>query len=183
MRVITGIARGRKLVAPEGMDVRPTADKVKEGIFSAVQFELEGARVLDLFAGSGQMGIEALSRGASYGVFVDQSAEAVKVIKANLKKVKFDQKATVLQSDYLRYLSSCSEKFDIIFLDPPYAQSHLENALQKISEIDILSEGGIIICESRRETQLPEMRAPYRKRKEYHYGKVKLCLYCKEKPE
>ena len=155
MRVITGSARGAKLQTLEGLATRPTSDRVKEAVFNIIQFDIEGRRVLDLFAGSGQLGIEALSRGASYGVFVDQSAEAVKVIKANLKKVKFDQKATVLQSDYLRYLSSCSEKFDIIFLDPPYAQSHLENALQKISEIDILSEGGIIICERPREKVMP----------------------------
>ena len=108
---------------------------------------------------------------------MDQSAEAVKVIKANLKKVKFDQKATVLQSDYLRYLSSCSEKFDIIFLDPPYAQSHLENALQKISEIDILSEGGIIICERPREKVMPAVVGDLICSKDYCYGKTAVNLY------
>lgn len=177
MRVITGSARGAKLQTLEGLATRPTSDRVKEAVFNIIQFDIEGRRVLDLFAGSGQLGIEALSRGASYGVFVDQSAEAVKVIKANLKKVKFDQKATVLQSDYLRYLSSCSEKFDIIFLDPPYAQSHLENALQKISEIDILSEGGIIICERPREKVMPAVVGDLICSKDYCYGKTAVNLY------
>ena len=139
MRVITGSARGAKLKTLEGLATRPTSDRVKEAIFNIIQFDIEGRRVLDLFGGSGQLAIEALSRGADYAVLVDQSAEAVKVIKDNLKKVKFDQKASVFQMDYLRYLSTSREKFDIIFLDPPYAEKSLENALQKISEIDMCS--------------------------------------------
>ena len=108
MRVITGSARGAKLKTLEGLATRPTSDRVKEAIFNIIQFDIEGRRVLDLFGGSGQLAIEALSRGADYAVLVDQSAEAVKVIKDNLKKVKFDQKASVFQMDYLRYLSTGS---------------------------------------------------------------------------
>lgn len=155
MRVITGSARGAKLKTLEGLATRPTSDRVKEAIFNIIQFDIQGRRVLDLFGGSGQLAIEALSRGADYAVIVDQSAEAVKVIKDNLKKTKFDQQASVFQMDYLRYLSTAREKFDLIFLDPPYAEKSLENALQKISEIDILSEGGIIICERPKDKVMP----------------------------
>lgn len=177
MRVITGSARGAKLKTLEGFSTRPTSDRVKEAIFNILQFDLEGRRVLDLFAGSGQLAIEALSRGADYAVLVDQSAEAVKVIKENLKKVRFDQTASVFQSDYLRYLSTTREKFDIILLDPPYAENLLENALQKISEIDILTEGGIIVCERPREKVLPPTVGELICSKDYLYGKTAVNLY------
>ena len=176
MRVITGSARGAKLKTLEGLATRPTSDRVKEAIFNIIQFDIEGRRVLDLFGGSGQLAIEALSRGAEYAVLVDQSAEAVKVMKDNLKKVKFDQKASVFQMDYLRYLSTAREKFDIIFLDPPYAEKSLENALQKISEIDILSEGGII-CERPKEKVLPPQVGSLLCSKDYCYGKTAVNLY------
>lgn len=133
--------------------------------------------MLDLFGGSGQLAIEALSRGAAYGVIVDQSAEAVKIIKENLKKVHFDQITSVFQMDYMRYLSTTREKFDIIFLDPPYREKFLENALQKISEIDILSEGGIIICERAREKVLPPVVGDLICSKDYLYGKTAVNLY------
>ena len=177
MRVITGTARGRKLKTPEGMDIRPTTDNVKESIFNIIQFDIEGRRVLDLFAGTGQLGIECLSRGAREVVFVDQSRDAVKIIKENLKACGFS--APVLQQDSLAFLHSCGS-FDLIFADPPYDSGLYENVLETINSVDILSDGGIIVCESRRETSMPEMRAPYHKRKEYNYGKVKLCLYVKE---
>ena len=177
MRVITGSARGAKLKTLEGLATRPTSDRVKEAVFNIIQFEVEGRRVLDLFAGSGQLAIEALSRGASYAVLVDQSADAVKVIKDNLKKTKFDQQSSVFQSDYLRYLSTTREKFDIIFLDPPYAEKYLENALRKISEIDILSEGGIIVCERSREKVLPATVGDLICSKDYNYGKTAVNLY------
>ena len=179
MRVITGSARGRRLKTPEGLDIRPTTDNVKESVFNILQFDIEGRRVLDLFAGTGQLGIECLSRGAREAVFIDQSRDAVKIIKENLKTCGFA--APVLQQDALSYLRGCG-KFDLILVDPPYDAGLYDQVLETINSVDILSDGGIIICESRRETQLPEMRPPYRKRKEYRYGKVKLCLYCKEKP-
>ena len=149
MRVITGSARGMALKAPKGMDTRPTMDQVKEGIFSAIQFEVEGRRVLDLFAGSGQMGIEALSRGAKSAVFVDMREDACKVVRENLAKTRLEQNARVVRADYLSYLASARETFDLIFLDPPYAEVFLENSLKRISEIDILSDSGIIITEDR----------------------------------
>ena len=177
MRVITGTARGRKLKTPEGMDIRPTTDNVKESIFNIIQFDIEGRRVLDLFAGTGQLGIECLSRGAKEVIFIDQSRDAVKIVKDNLKTCGFT--APVLQQDSVSYLNNCGS-FDLIFVDPPYDSGLYEKVLETINSVDILSDGGIIVCESRRETPMPEMRAPYRKRREYNYGKVKLCLYVKE---
>lgn len=177
MRVITGSARGAKLRTLDGLATRPTSDRVKEAIFNIIQFDIEGRRVLDLFAGSGQLAIEALSRGAGYAVLVDQNLDAVKVMKENLKKVRFDQKATVLRADYLQYLSGCREKFDLVFLDPPYAEKFLEKALQKISEIDILAEGGIIICERSRDHILPPSVGSLICSKDYCYGKTAVNLY------
>lgn len=177
MRVITGTARGRRLKTPEGMDIRPTTDNVKESVFNILQFDIEGRRVLDLFAGTGQLGIECLSRGAREAVFIDRSRDAVRIIKENLKTCGFS--APVLQQDALSYLRSCG-RFDLIFVDPPYDSGLYADVLETINSVDILSDGGIIICESRREAVLPELRAPYVKRKEYAYGKVKLTLFSKE---
>ena len=177
MRVITGTARGRKLRTPENYDIRPTTDNVKESVFNIIQFDIEGRRVLDLFAGTGQLGIECLSRGAKEAVFVDESREAVKIIKENLKTCGLS--AAVLQENALGFLKHCG-KFDIIFVDPPYDSKLYQPVLELINMVDILSDGGIIICEARREEKLPDMVLPYLKRKEYNYGRVKICIYTKE---
>lgn len=177
MRVISGSLRGRKLKTPENYDVRPTTDNVKESIFNIIQFDIEGRRVLDLFAGTGQLGIECLSRGADSAVFVDQSRESVRIIRENLKACGLS--APVLQQDALSFLKGCGG-FDLIFIDPPYDSGLYEPVLEVINSVDILSDGGIIVCESRRENILPEMSLPYVKRKEYNYGRVKLTLYSKE---
>lgn len=177
MRVISGSVRGRRLKTPENYDIRPTTDNVKESLFNIIQFDIEGRRVLDLFAGTGQLGIECLSRGADSVVFVDQSRDAVKIIKENLKACGLS--APVLQQEALSYLRGCGS-FDLIFVDPPYDSGLYETVLNSINSVDILSDGGIIVCESRRETPMPELAAPYQKRKEYRYGKVKLTLYVKE---
>lgn len=177
MRVITGIARGRKLKTPENYDIRPTTDNVKESIFNIIQFDIEGRRVLDLFAGTGQLGIECLSRGAESAVFVDSDRAAVQIVKDNLKSCGL--KGTVVQEDAIGFLRRCG-KFDLIFVDPPYDSDLYEPVLKTIKSVDILSESGIIICEARREKALPDMTEPYRKKKEYRYGRVKLCLYTKE---
>ena len=147
MRVITGKARGVQLKTPDGMATRPTTDRVKEALFSIIQFEIPGATVLDLFGGTGQLGIEALSRGAKRAVFVDSGEPACRLIRENLKRTKLEAAATVIRSDYLDYLKRCRETFQIIFLDPPYAEVFLENALKRITEIDILQSGGIIVAE------------------------------------
>ena len=179
MRVITGSARGTVLKAPRGMQTRPTMDQVKEGLFSAIQFEIEGRRVLDLFAGSGQLGIEALSRGAKHAVFVDASREACGVIRENLAKTRLAGRAQLVQSDYLGYLARCRETFDLVFLDPPYAEVFLETALKKISEIDILSDSGIIICERHVQKQLPGDVPGLLHYRDYRYGKTAVTLYRK----
>ena len=179
MRVITGTARGRKLNTLEGRDVRPTTDQVKEAMFSIIQFEVEGAAVLDLFAGSGQLGIEALSRGAESTVFVDARREACQLIRANLQKTRLEQSAQVVQSDYMEYLSRCREKFGLILLDPPYAEVFLENALKRITEIDILQPGGIIAAERPLGKELPWDFPGYSRSRDYKYGKILLTLYRK----
>ena len=179
MRVITGSARGVRLKTPDGMKTRPTSDRVKEAVFSIVQFEVEGSRFLDLFAGTGQMGIEALSRGASSAVFVDGWKDACALVRENLKLARLSEKARVVQSDYLSYLQRCKEQFDIVFLDPPYAEIFLENALKQISEIDILSDRGIIICERPAEKQL-DLDIPGLVRcKDYRYGKTWVTVFRK----
>ena len=177
MRVITGTARGRRLATPANNDIRPTTDNVKESIFNIIQFDIEGRRVLDLFAGTGQLGIECLSRGAESAVFVDQSREAVKLVRDNLKTCNLN--GTVIQMDSLSFLKSCG-KFDLIFIDPPYDSPVYDEVLKTINLVDILSDGGIIICETARDRQLPVLQPPYRLVREYIYGKVKLSKYTKE---
>ena len=135
MRVITGSARGRKLITLEGDDVRPTTDIVKEALFSIIQFEIEGRKVLDLFGGSGQLAIEALSRGADSAVIVDLSKKSVEVIKQNLEHTGFSKKAVVVQSDALSFLSRRTEKYDIAFIDPPYLTGLLQEALYKVAPL------------------------------------------------
>ena len=179
MRVITGSARGVRLKTPDGMKTRPTSARVKEAVFSIVQFEVDGSRFLDLFAGTGQMGIEALSRGGVSAVFVDGSREACKLVQDNLKTTKLERSAQVVQSDYLSYLERGRQTFDIIFLDPPYAEEFLENSLKKISEIDILSSRGIIICE-RPADKLLDFEIPGLQRgKDYRYGKTWVTMFRK----
>ncbi len=177
MRVITGTARGRRLKELEGMETRPTTDRVKEGLFSALQFEIEGRRVLDLFAGTGQLGIECLSRGAASVVFVDRRADAVKLIRENLKLTELSDRAQVVSGDSMEYLNRVREKFDLIFLDPPYAAGLLEPALAHIAKFDILSPHGIIIAEAPADKKLPALSAPYGISRTYRYGKIGLTLY------
>lgn len=179
MRVITGSARGRKLKEPAGMDIRPTTDMVKETVFNIIQFDIEGRRVLDLFAGTGQIGIEALSRGAGHVTFVDSSNEALKIVRENLKITGFADRATVICGNALGFLKSC-EKFDIIYIDPPYQENLYESVLSSIKLFDILKDNGIIICESTYGTPMPELFEPYKKEKERRYGKIGITIYRKE---
>ena len=180
MRVITGSARGVVLKTPDGMKTRPTTDRVKEALFSIIHFDIPGAKVLDLFGGTGQLGIEALSRGANSATFVDQSDAACKLIRENLRRTKFEQSAKVVRSDYMEYLSRCREQYDIILLDPPYAEVFLENALKRIAEIDILQSGGIIVAERPLGKDLPWELEGFTRSKDYKYGKVLLTLYRKD---
>ena len=179
MRVITGSARGVQLKTPEGLTTRPTTDRVKEAMFSIIHFELPGADVLDLFGGTGQLGIEAISRGAKSAVFVDAGEPACRLIRENLKRAKMEQQGKVVRSDYLDYLRRSREKFDIILLDPPYAEVFLENALKCITEIDILRQNGIIVAERPMGKELPWEFEGFERSKDYKYGKTLLTIYRK----
>lgn len=179
MRVITGSARGIQLKTPDGMKTRPTSDRVKEALFSIIQFEIAGAHVLDLFGGTGQLGIEALSRGAKSAVFVDESDNACKLIRENLRRTKMEQKGSVVRSDYLAYLNRTKERFDIVFLDPPYAEVYLENSLKCISEIDILHSNAIIIAERPLGKELPWECEGFQRSRDYKYGNTLLTVYRK----
>ncbi len=151
MRIITGKARGMKLATLEGEDItRPTTERVKEGVFSAIQFDIAGKRVLDLFAGSGQMALEALSRGADSAVLIDENTDAVAIIKENAKKTGFMKQCAVSRMDYSEYLKSVAgkERFDIVFLDPPYSRSMKDEILKKVARADILNDGAIVVCET-----------------------------------
>ncbi len=180
MRVITGKARGVVLKTPDGMQTRPTADRVKEALFSIIQFDVPTARVLDLFGGTGQLGIEALSRDAASAVFVDAGEDACKLIRENLRRTRLESSAKVIRSDYLQFLKTTKESFNIIFLDPPYAEVFLENALKMITEIDILQSGGIIVTERPLGKELPFEFPGYTRSKDYKYSKTILTIYRKD---
>lgn len=175
MRVITGTARGRRLITLEGNDTRPTTDRVKEALFSIIQFEIEGRAVLDLFAGSGQLGIEALSRGAKSAVFVDGSKKAAEVVKKNLESTAFSRSASVVCGDAFAFLKSRGEKFDIAFLDPPYSTGLLQKALESVPRV--MNKSGVIICESPDSETMPESAGDFTLQKRYRYGKVSLSVY------
>lgn len=178
MRVITGTARGRRLNTVPGNDiVRPTPEKIKEGIFSSIQFDIEGRRILDLFAGCGQLGIEALSRGAESAVFIDASDISISVIKENLEATRLSDKADVIRSDYLSFLSRTRDTFDIAFLDPPYRAGLLENALNSVTKV--MSDYGIIICEHPSDIDLPANVNGFSVTKEYRYGSIVVTVYKK----
>ena len=179
MRVIAGKARGVVLKTPDGMLTRPTADRVKEAMFSIIQFEIPGARVLDLFGGTGQLGIEALSRGAESCVFVDKNEGACRVIRENLRRTGFSEKAKIVRSDYLSYLKTAGEFFNIILLDPPYGEVFLENSIKLLAEIDILQTNGIIISERPFGKELSLDFPGFTRSKDYKYGNTVLALYRK----
>ena len=176
MRVITGSARGRRLRTLEGESVRPTTDKVKESIFNIIQFDVEGSRVLDMFAGCGQLGIEALSRGARSAVFVDSARAAMAVVEENLETTGFRSVSKTVLGDSLSYLDRTSEMFDIAFLDPPYKAGLMEDALERVRLH--MADGGIIVCETAAEEVLPEAIEGFAS-KRYKYGKIALTVYRK----
>lgn len=181
MRVITGTARNARLEAPQGLTTRPTSDMAKEAIFSILQFDLEEAKVLDLFAGSGQLGIEALSRGAKSCIFVDLSRDAQDVIRRNLAVTKLSPKARVAAMEAGAFLNGTSERFDIALLDPPYGQNLIESVLPKLSEK--MNDQGIIVCECERDEELPEKAGSFTLFKTYRYGKAKITTYKKHQEE
>lgn len=168
MRIITGTARGTRLMTLEGESTRPTSERAKESIFSMLQFDIEGRRVLDLFGGSGQMGLEALSRGASHATIIDASPDAVKIIKTNAQKTKLYDRCVILTKDYKAFLKGASkEKFDIIFLDPPYDSNMLADSLKLITDQKMINYNGFIVLESDKD-EIPE------------YGKLTLHRHSKQ---
>lgn len=178
MRVITGIARGRKLETLTGDDItRPTTEAVKEALFSMIQFELEDKKVLDLFAGSGQLGIEALSRGARHCTFVESSRQALGIVEKNLKHCALEANANVVFSDALSFLMK-KDNFDIAFVDPPYNKGLAEKCLASL--VSVMSADGIIVCETASGESLPESIGGWSADRVRKYGKTKLTLYRKD---
>lgn len=184
MRIITGTARGTKLETLPGEDItRPTSEKVKEAIFSMIQFDIEGRKVIDLFGGSGQMALEALSRGASFALIGDNDIKASQVIKNNAQKTKLFDKTRVLTTDYKNLIKGASgrERFDIAFLDPPYASGYIPDCLDRMLRADILNPYALVVCES----DSPEpFEHPAFETKSFHkYGKIYVTLLCKKEDE
>ena len=180
MRIITGLARGKRLQTPSGLHTRPTTDRVKESLFNIIQWDIEGRKVLDLFGGSGQLGLEALSRGAASCVIVDGDRNAQKAIEANIKNCGFEKACQLIRGDSFHFLQrQKKDSYHLIFLDPPYGGELLNRALEAICRIDILTEGGIIVCESGVEDVLTPVPAPYRVTKQTTYGHTVLTIITK----
>lgn len=177
MRIITGDYKGRRLQVPKDKEIRPTTDKVKEAIFSMLTNKIYGSTVLDLFAGTGNLGIEALSRGANKCFFGDNSRTSLDLIKFNIEHCKIGDKALILPGDYKKVLSRLSEPCDLIFLDPPYQRNILEECIRNIADYGILANDGIIIAEHGKKELLPEVIGPYSSFKERKYGTIVITLY------
>jgi len=178
MRVITGSARGRKLITLEGEEItRPTSQSTKEALFSSIQFELEGKRVLDLFAGCGQLGIEALSRGAVFCTFVENNRQAYKIVEQNIRTCNMEEMSSLVFSDAVSFLNR-KGTYDIAFLDPPYNKGLIDECLNLLSEH--MSDEGVIICESAKKESLPEKAGDFSISRERSYGKTKLTYYRKD---
>lgn len=187
MRIITGKARGTKLFSLEGLNTRPTSERTKEAVFSMIQTDIQDREVLDLFAGSAQMGLEALSRGASRAVFVDNSKQAVDIIKKNVVKTHFEGVSDVIVSGYSEYLRSAKGRrwFDLVFLDPPYASNFLTDAIKQMVEYDLLNDGAIVVCESGddavvNDDPLINERFDIKKQAKYGIAYVSILKYRKE---
>lgn len=180
MRIITGLARGKNLQTPQGLHTRPTTDRVKQAVFNIIQWDIEGRKVLDLFGGSGQLGLEALSRGAASCTIVDGDRNAQKAIEVNIKNCGFERNCQLIKGDSFRFLQRVkANSYHLIFLDPPYGGELLNRAVAEICRIDILTEGGIMVCESAAEDVLAPVQAPYRIVKQYTYGNIVLTIITK----
>ena len=183
MRIITGSARGIQLKTPPGDDTRPTTDRVKESIFNIIQFDIEGRDALDLFAGSGQLGLEAVSRGAASATFVDNNTAAVKIIRENVEKCRFGDSCAVINGDYKAFCQAAAargQRFHLIFLDPPYSAGYLAKLLAVINKFDILHNNGIIVCEGPNPDALPEISGSLVRGRQYIYGQTMISLFIKE---
>ena len=181
MRIITGSAKGMKLKTLAGEDItRPTAERVKEAVFSMINFDIDGARVLDLFGGSGQLALEALSRGAMLAVLGDSDRGAIDVIRENVKKTGFDDKTRVIMADYKSLIRSfhSKESFDIVFLDPPYASKFIPDALDRLDGAGMLAPGALVVCES--DSDEPVSHPGMSQKRFARYGRVYITLLVKD---
>lgn len=176
VRIISGSRRGHKLFEFEGEDIRPTTDRVKESIFNMIQFYISGANVLDLFAGSGALAFEAVSRGAAHAVLVDQDKRSVALEERNLRALRFDKQAEIVQADVFSYLKSRSEAFDIIFMDPPYNQGYVEPVLDAVCRYNALKPGGIVVLETD-ETDEPSEHKELTALKRRKYGRSVITVF------
>lgn len=183
MRIITGEYKGRKLETPDGYHIRPTSDKVKEAVFSILTGNIYGSVCVDPFAGTGNLGLEALSRGAQRCYFGDNSRDSINLIKTNVKKCGAEKRSVILAGDFTRTLASVKEEADIIFLDPPYQKGLYEKCLEMIDSLDLLSEDGIIIAEHDLRDKLPESTENLIKVKERRYGKIMISIYRRKAEE
>ncbi len=184
MRIITGRAKGVRLETLEGIATRPTSERVKEALFSSLQFDIQDRYVLDLFSGSGQLALEALSRGAAYAVMIDRSKDAVKIIKQNANKTKLSDLCEIHNCDFKEYiLKNKGKKFDIVFMDPPYAAGLYTECLSMLLSCDMLKPTTLIVCESETDDLLAD-NAPLKEQleifKQSRYGRVCICIYKKK---
>ena len=185
MRITGGQKKGRRLASLKGLDIRPSSDKVKESIFNIIGQDLTGCRILDLFAGTGGLGIEALSRGAVWALFIDRSPLCIKLIHRNLDLTGYGASGSVLRQDLTKGLPMkhplMTDKFDIIFIDPPYGKGLIPPILKELSSGDLMNMEGLIITESYKGEILPSSCGFLQRIKTRSYGETKLEIYeCKD---
>lgn len=183
MRIITGEYRGRKIEAPRGMETRPTSDMMKESMFNILMNRVRGTVCMDLFSGTGNLGLEAISRGAVKCYFCDNRRESIKFIKKNIQTCGAEERATVVAGDWMKCLTRAIEPVDIIFIDPPYESGVYENVLEKIDEMEVLDDDGVIVCEHMKRQVLPEEIGSFEIAKQRKYGKKFLTFYEKKKEQ
>ena len=185
LRITTGIAKGKRIETLEGEATRPTSERIKQAIFSSIQFDIEERRVLDLFAGSGQLGLEAMSRGAKSVSFVDSAREAMDIVKKNAKATGFFEDCRYIVSDWRNYIRKASgrDKYDLVFIDPPYSSECCSDAIKRLAEAELLEGGAIVVLESGTEDIDIAEFLDFELIKSTHYGKktfVNILLYTKK---
>ena len=186
MRVIAGKARGHKLISPEGMDVRPTSDRVKESMFNIIQKKLVDSVVVDFFSGTGNLGIEALSRGAAKAYFIDKSPNSIKIIRENLEKTRLDPFAEVINQESelaVNTLVAKKVQADVIFMDPPYLKGFEDLMLQRIAEYELLTSDGIIVIEHDKTTEIRDEIDKFTRYRRNDYGNTSVSFYCYREEE
>lgn len=180
MRIIAGELKGRKLMAPRDESVRPTAEKVREAVFSMLQIFVPDAVVVDLFAGTGSLGLEALSRGARRAYFVDRDRSSIAMVKANVGSCGMEDRSVILCADYSSAMERIHDRADIVFLDPPYRAGFMEDCLSRLAASDLLPEGGIVVAEHGVGELLPDEVLNLRRIRDRKYGKVRVSIYEKQ---